>query len=57
MIMLFCFIRIYIKIRKIKFASTDIEKRASKKIISYVLVFTIHWIPILAQNLGRLLKV
>jgi len=33
------------------------HKRATKKIISYILIFFLHWIPIVIQNLGRFLKV
>lgn len=55
--MLFCYIKILLKIIRVKFNSTQIEARAVKKITSYLLIFTVHWIPILIQNLGRLLKV
>jgi hypothetical protein len=55
--MLICYISLFIKIRRVEFASTNVENRAIKKIISYVLIFIIHWIPIIVQNLGRLLKV
>ena len=57
-IMSFCYVRILWELNRILTISKPTkQKRAAKKIVSYVLVFVVHWIPILVQNFGRLLGV
>lgn len=67
--MLFCYLKIIIRIRSTrktmdcetvehsKFFDSEVEKKSIVKIANYIFIFSIHWIPILIQNLGRLLNV
>ena len=60
-IMTFCYVSILWELKRVSRLLTTNKpikrNRAAKKIVSYVLVFVIHWIPILIQNFGRLFGV
>ena len=36
---------------------TEVERRAGKKILSYILVFILQWIPVQIGLIGRTIKV
>ena len=61
--MLFCYVNILRELNRVnrELRNNDKkskkQKRAFRKIVSYVIVFVVHWIPVLIQNLGRLLGV
>ena len=59
MIMLLCYLSVLFKLKICSKRSSNIltYKNATKKILCYILVFTIHWVPIVIQNIGRMLKV
>jgi|SRR5581483_8646856 len=62
-VMLFCYVNILRELNRVnrELRNNDKkskkQKRAFRKIVSYVIVFVVHWIPVLIQNLGRLLGV
>lgn len=57
--MSFCYFQILLKLNRCsKLEKTKKNnRRATRKILRHILIFIIHWIPIVAQNIGRFLKV
>ncbi|RIA78753.1 hypothetical protein C1645_883037 [Glomus cerebriforme] len=55
--MLFCYVNVLREMNRVFVIRNEPEKKAAKKITSYMIVFIIRWIPIMVQTIGRFLNV
>ncbi|CAG8583069.1 5634_t:CDS:2 [Funneliformis mosseae] len=60
-VILYCYVKILMKIQTNKneklIKNGEFEKKATKKVVSYMIIFVLQWVLIQAQNLGRLFGV